>query len=104
MPQFMFAYHGGKAPDTPEEGAKIMAAWQAWMGGMGDALIQPGNPVGQSKTVSGGGVSDDGGANPVSGFSVVSAADIDAACEMAKGCPMVASGNGSVEVAEIVEM
>ncbi|MCA0870604.1 YciI family protein [Seohaeicola saemankumensis] len=104
MPQFMFAYHGGKAPDTPEEGEKIMAAWQAWMGGMGDALIQPGNPVGQSKTVSGGGVSDDGGANPVSGFSVVSAADIDTACEMAKGCPMVVSGNGSVEVAEIIEM
>ncbi len=104
MPQFMFAYHGGKTPETPEEGAQVMAAWQAWMGGMGDALIQPGNPVGLSKTVSGGGVSDDGGANPVSGFSVVSAADIDAACEMAKGCPMVVSGNGTVEVAEIVEM
>ena len=104
MPQFIFAYHGGKTPETPEEGAEVMAAWQAWMGGMGDALVQPGNPVGMSKTVSAGGVADDGGANPVSGFSVVEAADFDAACDMAKGCPMVVSGNGTVEVAEVIEM
>ncbi len=104
MPQFIFAYHGGKTPDTPEEGAQIMAAWQAWMGGMGSALVVPGAPVGLSKTVSTGGVADDGGANPLSGYSVVQADDIDAACDMAKGCPMVISGNGSVEVAELHEM
>lgn len=104
MPQFIFAYHGGKAPDTPEEGAQVMAAWRAWMGDMGAALVVPGNPVGLSKTVSGTGVADDGGANPLSGYSVVEAADIAAACAMAKGCPMVVSGNGSVEVAELLEM
>lgn len=104
MPDFVFAYHGGKTPDSPEEGAKVMAAWQAWMGGMGDALVQPGAPVGMSKTVSGSGVVNDGGANPVSGYSVVSAADMDAAVAMAKGCPMVADGSGSVEVAEVLPM
>ncbi|UWQ91115.1 YciI family protein [Aliisedimentitalea scapharcae] len=104
MPQFVFAYHGGKTPDTPEEGAKVMAAWQAWMGGMGDDLVIPGAPVGMSKTVSGGGVADDGGANPISGYSVIQAADIAAACEVAKGCPMVVDGSGSVEVAEVHEM
>jgi len=36
----------------------------------------------------------DGGANPASGYSLVNADD------MAKGCPMVVSGEGSVEVAE----
>lgn len=104
MPDFMFAYHGGATPESPEEGAKVMAAWQAWMGGMGDALIVPGSPVGMSKTVSGSGVTDDGGANPVSGYSVVKADDIKAATDMAKGCPMVVSGTGSVEVAEIIQM
>ena len=104
MPQFIFAYHGGKSPDTPEEGAKIMAAWQAWMGGMGEDLVIPGAPVGMSKTVSEGGIADDGGSNPVSGYSVVQAADLDAACDMAKGCPMVADGSGTVEVAEVLEM
>lgn len=104
MPQFMFAYHGGKAPDTPEDGERIMAAWQAWMGGMGDSLILPGAPVGASRTVSADGIANDGGVNPVSGYSVVRADTFEAACDMAKGCPMVVSGNGSVEVAEIVEM
>ena len=64
----------------------------------------PGNPVGQSKTVSAAGVADDGGANPLSGYTVVRAADIGEATDMAKGCPMVVSGNGTVEVAEIIEM
>lgn len=104
MPQFIFAYHGGSTPETPEEGKKVMAAWRDWMGGMEDALVQPGAPVGMSKTVSGTGVADDGGANPVSGYSVVSAADMDAAIAMAKGCPMVVNGSGSVEVAEVIEM
>lgn len=104
MAQFIFAYHGGKKPDSPEEGAKVMEAWKTWMGSMGDALIVPGAPVGMSKTVSSGGVADDGGANPLAGYSVVEAADISAASEMAKGCPMVVDGDGSVEVAEILEM
>ncbi len=104
MPQFVFAYHGGKTPESPEEGAKVMAAWESWMGGMGESLVIPGAPVGMSKTVSASGVSDDGGANPISGYSVVEAADLGAATEMAKGCPMVVDGSGSVEVAEVIEM
>lgn len=104
MPDFIFAYHGGGKPETPEAGEKAMADWMAWFGGMGDSVKQPGNPVGMSKTVSGSGIADDGGANPVSGYSVVSASSMDEACEMAKGCPMVKDGSGSVEVAEIMEM
>ncbi|MEX0318062.1 MAG: hypothetical protein AB3N21_08910 [Ruegeria sp.] len=104
MPEFVFAYHGGKAPESPEEGEKVMAQWQAWFADMGEAVVIPGAPVGMSKTVSADGVADDGGANPISGYSVVKAADIGAATEMAKGCPMVVTGNGSVEVAEVMEM
>lgn len=104
MTQFIFAYHGGKSPETPEEGEKIMAAWGAWFEGLGQAIVQPGAPLGMSKTVSGSGVVDDGGANPVSGYSVVNAANMDAAVAMAKGCPMVVDSSGSVEVAELLEM
>lgn len=104
MPKFMFAYHGGGMPETPEEGEKVMAQWQSWYGEMGNAVVDGGNPVGMSKTVTSGGVEDNGGANPLSGYTVVEAADHNAACEMAKGCPMVADGSGSVEVAQIHEM
>jgi hypothetical protein len=100
----MFVYHGGKAPESPEEGAKVMAEWQAWFGGLGAAVLEPGGPAGMSKTVSHGRVADNGGANPVSGLTIVEAADQDAAVKMARGCPMVTDGSGSVEVAEILQM
>ena len=103
MPKFVFAYHGGGMPETPEEGEKVMAAWTSWYGSMGEAIADGGAPVGMSKTVTSSGVADNGGSNPLSGYTVVEAADIDAACEMAKGCPILAN-NGSVEVAPVVEM
>ena len=102
MSSYIFAYHGGKRPETPEAGAELMARWKAWMGGLGDALVNPGNPVGKSKTVGSGGVSDDGGSNPLSGFSIVKADSMDAALEMAKGCPHL--DHGTIEVAEAMEM
>ncbi len=103
MPNFVFAYHGGKKPESPEEGAKHMAKWKAWIGGLVDAVVNPGTPLGKSKTVSSGGVSDDGGSNPLLGFSIVKADSMDAALEMAKACPTLEIG-GTLEVAEVMEM
>lgn len=104
MAKFMFVYHGGSMPETKEEQDRVMAAWGEWYGAMGAAVLDGGGPAGLSKTVSSGGISDDGGANPVSGLTIVEAPDQMAACEMAKGCPMVTDGSGSVEVAEIIQM
>ena len=104
MPDFLFAYHGGTIPETQEEGEKAMAAWGQWFGDMGEAVVNGGNPVGQSMTVSGSGVSQEGGANPISGYTIVRAETADAACALAAGCPMVADGTGSVEVAPLIEM
>ena len=102
MSNYVFAYHGGNKPESPEEGAKLMAKWQAWLSGLGDAVVNPGAPVGMSKTVSASGVSDNGGSNPLAGFSILKADSMDAALEMAKGCPHLV--HGTVEVAEVMEM
>lgn len=102
MPKFVFAYHGGKPPESPEEGEKVMAAWGAWFETLGSAVVDGGAPVGVSKTVSASGVADGGGSNPLSGYSIVNADNIDAAVEMAKGCPIL--DGGSVEVAEAMDM
>ncbi len=102
MPDYIIAYHGGKKPESPEEGAKQMAKWQAWVGGLGDAVVNPGTPLGKSKIVSSGGVSDDGGSNSLTGFSIVKADSMDAALEMAKECPFL--DIGTLEVAEVMEM
>jgi hypothetical protein len=104
MPKFLFAYHGGKMPETEAEIAAEMQRWRDWMDGLGDALVDPGNPVGMSSTVSIDGVADNGGANPVSGYSLVMADDMNAALAMAAGCPMVTQGHGAIEVAETHNM
>ena len=97
---FVFAYHGGKIPESPAEGAKHMAEFEAWVGGLGDAVVNPGHPLGMSKTVSSSGVSDDGGSNAMVGFCVVKADTMDAALEMAKGYPHLEIG--TVEVVEMM--
>ena len=101
MPKFLFIYHG-EPPATQEAGEASMAAWGKWMGDHAAALVDPGNPVGASWTVDGAGARK-GATLPSMGYSVVEAADIEAACEIAAGCPMVSEG-GDVEVAEIIPM
>jgi hypothetical protein len=103
MAKFLFAYHGGKAPATPEEGKKSMAAWMKWFEGMGKAVLDGGAPLSPSKTVTAKGISANGGANPVNGYSLIEAKDIGAALKLAKGCPILSNG-GSVEVAEAMKM
>ncbi len=79
-----------------------MAKWKDWVSDLGDTMVNPGTPVGMSKTVSADGVTNDGGANPLMGFSVVQANDIDAAITIAKTCPHLEIG--TIEVAEMLEM
>jgi hypothetical protein len=104
MPKYLLSYHGGSMPETPEEGEKVMAAWTTWLGGLGSALVDGGNPTAATKTIAANGsVSDGGGANAVTGYSLITADDLDAAVKLAKGCPQLASG-GSIEVGELINM
>jgi hypothetical protein len=104
MAKYLFVYHGGENPETQEEVAAVLDAWGSWLGSMGAAVIDGGNPVGQSCTVnSDASVTDNGGANPATGYSLIEASDLDDALAKAKGCPILAS-EGSVEVAEAIDM
>ena len=60
-----------------------MAAWGAWYEELGAATVDPGAPVGKSHTVSAAGHVEDGGANPVSGYTIVDMPDYAAACAAA---------------------
>ncbi len=102
MPDYLLAYHPGKMPGSPEEGTRLRAAWQTWVAGLGDAMVNPGVPLGTSWTVSADGASEGGGANPLMGFSVIRAADLSAALAIAQGCPHLAIG--TIEVAEMKRM
>lgn len=104
MSTYLYVYHGGKKPESEEAMKEEMQAWGNWLGGMGDAVVDGGNPVGLSHTVSSDkSVAENGGSNPVSGYSIISADSYSEATEKAKACPILNSG-GSVEVAEIMNV
>ena len=104
MAKYLFVYHGGENPTTEEEVKQVMDDWGAWLGGLGAAVIDGGNPVGQSITVNpDGSTAPNGGSNPASGYSLVEASDDDDAVAKARGCPILKSG-GSIEVAEAHDM
>ncbi len=104
MPKYVLAYHGGTMAEGEAAQAAALAAWGAWFGALGDAVVDGGAPTGAAKTVvADGSATAGGGANPISGYSLINATDLDAAVSLAKGCPILANG-GSVEVAETIEM
>jgi hypothetical protein len=104
MEIYLLAFHGGGMPETEEEQAKVIAAGGDWYEKLGAAVKDGGNPIRRAKTfATDGAVSDAGGANPVSGYTLITAADIDAAIDMAESCPVLESG-GSIEVAEALLM
>jgi len=103
MAKYVFAYHGGGAPD-PADVKKVMDAWGAWFGSLGASVIDAGNPVGKSSTVkSDGKMVGGGGSNPISGYSLIEAKDLEDAHKKAKGCPLLKAG-GTIEIAPAMDM
>ena len=104
MAKFVLAYRGGGGmAATDEERAKIMAAWGQWMGQLGPALTDGGNPFAASATIAANGSVASGGSAGITGYSILSADNLDAAVASAKGCPVLAAG-GSVDVYEAINV
>jgi hypothetical protein len=104
MAKYLLSYHGGGMGDTPEQQAQEMARWQAWFGAIGPDMVDPGLPIAFAQTIAlDGGVSDGGGANPVTGYTIIRAPDMSKALEIAKRCPLLAMG-GTIEVGQTLEM
>jgi hypothetical protein len=103
MANYLLAYHGGGGMAQDEAArSQLMAQWGKWFQDLGAALVDGGNPVMRARTLSSkGSVSEGGGQNPVSGYSVIKADSLDAAVKLAQGCPVL-SGGGSIEVAETI--
>ena len=105
MTEFVLVYTGGSYPETKEQQAAVMQEWGAWMGGMGDKLVNGGNPFSpEAKSIGRDGSVTDGAVGAAaSGYSVVQADSLDAAVELAKGCPHWRHG-GEISVYETVQM
>ena len=101
MPKYVLAYLGGKQTQNPQARTAQMARWKAWMEELGSRMLNPGTPLGQGKLVSASGISERG-PNHLTGYSIVSADNMDAALEIARRCPFLEIG--TIEVAEAMEM
>jgi hypothetical protein len=103
MANYLLAYKGGGMAQTDAEREAAMAAWGNWFGQLGQAVVDAGNPFGASKGVTSGGSVSDPAPAALTGYSVLAADSLDAATELAKGCPVLGNG-GSVEVYETFEV
>jgi hypothetical protein len=99
MTSYVLAYKGGGMAQTEAERETAMAAWGSWLGGLGAAVVDAGNPFGPSSSVAADGSVGGGAASALTGYSILQADSLVAASELAKGCPVFANG-GSVEVYE----
>ena len=105
MAKFLLLYHGGGMPETEAEQAAVMQAWGTWYTGLGEAIVDPGNPFSpQAKSVtSDGSVGDAPIGTTASGYTIVRADSLDAATAMAKACPILQAG-GQVSVYETFDV
>jgi hypothetical protein len=98
MGKFVLVYKGGSVPQSEEEQKRVMDAWMAWFGSLGDSVVDMGNPFGPSAAVDGGSTSG------LTGYSIVNADSLDDALGKARSCPIMDSAGGGVEVYETLEM
>jgi hypothetical protein len=102
MANFLFVYYGGMMAATPAEQKKVMKAWMGWFGKLGKAVVDGGAPTKPGKRVGKDSVKAIG-TNPVTGYSIIKADNLDAALVLAKGCPIF-QGGGQVAVYELLPM
>ena len=101
MPTYLFAFHGGASAEDEEDSVRLITVWAKWITELGEALKDPGNPARESRTVhADGSVTTESGPNPVTGYTIIEAADFDEAIVLTADCPIFNAG-GSIEILEM---
>lgn len=104
MANFVLVYTGGARPASEAEGKKVMEAWGAWFGQLGDKVVDAGNPLAANpRTLSNGTITDGAVGTPATGYSILKADSLTAASKLAQGCPHLQSG-GKITVYEVTPM
>jgi hypothetical protein len=105
MAAFLLIYSGGDSGATDAEREKSARAWDTWLGTLGPALIDAGNPtLAVSKHISSDRTVEDGPVGvAATGYSIVEATSLDRAAKLASDCPVL-DGGGAVTVYETFEI
>ena len=99
MSRHLVTYHGGEMPTDPEAQQQVLQAFQTWAASVGSALLDPGAPLGQAKTISASGISEGMGGASISGYTLLEASSLDDAVRLLGTHPYVSRG-GSLQVSE----
>lgn len=103
MARFLVTYHADDMPHDPESMATARQAFMTWATKTGSALVEPGAPIRSTSTVAASGWDRQGHTDsPFNGWSVIEAADADAAAQLLSDHPFIARG-GTLQISEPVE-
>jgi hypothetical protein len=98
--KYVLVYTSGGVPASVQDRAVLMQAWRVWVGSLGSAVVDPGNPFGPSMTVAPDSSSGDGGSSELRGYMIFSADSLAAATILAQGCPYRTHNGGTIEIYE----
>jgi hypothetical protein len=88
---------------TPEQAKAGMDAWVGWMQQAGDAIVEPGAPVGGGTQLADGSASES--TSDVTGYSIVQAESADDAAGLFREHPhFMTPAETSIEVLEVLPM
>jgi hypothetical protein len=105
MAKYMMVFRGGEPPKSPEQLQQHMQKWMTWFEGLtrdgvyqgAGAPLEPAGKVvrGRRKAISDGPYAE--AKDLVGGYAIIEARDLDAAVQIAAGCPTY-EVDGVVEV------
>ena len=104
MPTYLFVYHAPMTPaeatpPTPEQLDAVMGDWNAWAGKVGSGMVDFGAPLAGGTRVTPTGTSPS--TREVAGYSLIEAAHMDAALDLARNHPHLNMPGGcEIEVHE----
>ena len=101
MARFLVTYHVGDMPSDPASVADARAAFMRWAAKTGTALADMGEPVRSAFTVTREGARDRTVPAPFMGWSVIEAADSEAAAWVLQDHPFIGRG-GVLRISEPV--
>jgi hypothetical protein len=100
MSRYLITYHGSGMPEDPAQMEEAKAAFGAWVGQAGAALVDAGAPVRMATQVAAGDKTD-----PVAigGYSILNAESEEDAVALLRTHPYVARG-GTLQLNEVLDV
>ncbi len=86
MKKFMLVHIGFERPT-----AQIMQAWKAWFASIADRQLDQGGFSGGQEISKSGTTDLPWGPESITGYNIIEAVSLDAAVEVAAGCPFITS-------------